>query len=396
MSGVGWRFDSRAIISSDNAWLLDVIANANPVAASDYDLIIAYWRRTNRLLNRTGPDCSLQTVGAFSRAVVGLLVVDFTLVTRRRVRLLARDRQHDDLRPPCSLSRASHSSDPPTPLSVQPSHSGPITLRVMGMICSQSDGPGLPSQSEQPRRSARRGEAVSARGRCSSARASLLRILLWTAGARRNSRLRVHSPPLSPPHPLFPRFLQAALRLQIGMGLGDPMAGAPTVSVSLSPLRVRAPLSGPMQLQATLSRTRWMGPPAATAPAFRTTEQGAARWGRQGLRCPHCVRDDYGGQRERSGIARAAVPRRAGPDVFRGAIRCPSGSQAVFCVRPLWWTGELSTSRQTPGERIHQRCQARADRHPAPVVRQLSFSGRSVLQSPAHAGAQVFALLPRG
>ena len=41
--------------------------------------------------------------------------------------------------------------------------------------------------------------------------------------------------------------------------------------------------------------------------------KGAARWGRQGLRCPHCVRDDYGGQRERSGIARAAVPRRAGP-----------------------------------------------------------------------------------
>ena len=124
--------------------------------------------------------------------------------------------------------------------------------------------------------------------------------------------------------------------------------------------------------------------------------KGAARWGRQGLRCPHCVRDDYGGQRERSGIARAAVPRRAGPDVSRGAIRCPSGSQAVFCVRPLWWTGELSTSRQTPGERIHHRCQARADRHPAPVVRQLSCSGRSVLQSPAHAGAQVFALLPRG
>ena len=74
--------------------------------------------------------------------------MDFTLVTRRRVRLLARDRQHDDLRPPCSLSRASHSSDPPTPLSVQPSHSGPITLRVMGMAGSWSDGPqdlGAPS-----------------------------------------------------------------------------------------------------------------------------------------------------------------------------------------------------------------------------------------------------------
>ncbi len=46
---------------------------------------------------------------------------------------------------------------------------------------------------EQPSGAARRGEAVSARGR-------------W----------RVHSPPLSPPHPLFPRVLQAALRFAPG------------------------------------------------------------------------------------------------------------------------------------------------------------------------------------
>lgn len=164
---------------------------------------------------------------------------------------------------------------------------------------------------EQSSGAARRGEAVSARGRCSSARASLLRILLWTAGARRNSRLRVHSPPLSPPHPLFPRFLQAALRLQIGMGLGNPMAGAPTVSVSLSPLRVRAPLSGPMQLQATLSRMRWMGPPAATAPAFRMQEQGAARWGRQGLCCPS-GRLRRPARAERDSSRRRTSPRRAG------------------------------------------------------------------------------------
>ena len=85
------RFDSRKFITSDNAWLLDVIANANPVAASDYDSINAYWQRTNRLSNRTCPDCSLQTVGVFSRAVVGPIVVDFTPVTRRRVRLLARE-----------------------------------------------------------------------------------------------------------------------------------------------------------------------------------------------------------------------------------------------------------------------------------------------------------------
>lgn len=115
MSGVVRRSDSQKFITSDNAWLLDVIANANPVAASDYDSIIAYWQRTNRLLTRTVPDCSLQTVGAFSRAVVGPIVVDFTPVTRRRVRLLAQDRQHDDLRPPCGLSCASHSSRPTRP-----------------------------------------------------------------------------------------------------------------------------------------------------------------------------------------------------------------------------------------------------------------------------------------
>ena len=125
-------------------------------------------------------------------------------------------------------------------------------------------------------------------------------------------------------------------------------------------------------------------------------EQGATGWGRGGSGCPHCVRDDYGGQRERSRITRAAVPYCPAPDVSRSVIRCPAGRPAASCVRPLWWTAELSTSRQTPGERIHHRCQARADRHPAPVVRQLSCSGRSVLQAPAHAGAQVFALLPRG
>lgn len=112
------RFDSRKFITSDNAWLLDVIANANPVAASDYDSIIAYWRRTNRLLNRTGPDCSLQTVGAFSRPVVGPIVVDFTPVTRRHVRLLARDRQHDDLRPPRKPITCQPFESPHPPLSL--------------------------------------------------------------------------------------------------------------------------------------------------------------------------------------------------------------------------------------------------------------------------------------
>ncbi len=50
------------------------------------------------------------------------------------------------------------------------------------------------------------------------------------------------------------------------------------------------------------------------------------------------LRDDYGGQRERSGIARAAVPRRAGPEGSNLVLRSPSGSHAVICVRPLGWT----------------------------------------------------------
>ena len=50
------------------------------------------------------------------------------------------------------------------------------------------------------------------------------------------------------------------------------------------------------------------------------------------------LRDDYGGQRERSGIARAAVPRRAGPEGSSLVLRSPSGSYAVICVRPLGWT----------------------------------------------------------
>ena len=79
------------------------------------------------------------------------------------------------------------------------------------------------------------------------------------------------------------------------------------------------------------------------------TEQGTTGWGRGGSGCPHCVRDDYGGQRERSRIARAAVPYCPAPDVSRIVILCQAGRSVASCVRPLWWTAELSTSRQTPG-----------------------------------------------
>ena len=169
---------------------------------------------------------------------------------------------------------------PPAPLTVQPSHGGPITLRVMGMAGSWSDGPqdlGAPSSRAGRPGAARPSQPVDA-GRPLPA-------------------------PFSPTPPLSP---------------GPP--GGP-------PLRSGFERRSPA----------WR-PPAATAPAFRTQEQGAARWGRQGLCCPHCVRDDYGGQRERSGIARAAVPRRAGPEGSSRVLRSPSGSHAVICVRPLWWT----------------------------------------------------------
>ena len=133
------------------------------------------------------------------------------------------------------------------------------------------------------------------------------RLSPWTRG--------VHSPPLSPPHPLFPRVLQAALRC------------APGSSAALRP-------GGLRRLQ----------PP----PSGRRNK--VPRGG--GDRGSAALRDDYGGQRERSGIARAAVPRRAGPQGSSRAILCPSGSHVVICVRPLGWTAELSTSRQTPGEHI--------------------------------------------
>ena len=241
-------------------------------------------------------------------------------------------------RPAACLTCQPFESAHPPPLILQPSHSGPITLRVMGMAGSWSDGPqdlGAPS---------------SRAGRPGAARPSQP----VDAGA---STLR----PFLPHTPSFPESYRR-----------------PSAS-----LRVRAPLSGltasggySPRLADSPTRCREVGETGAPLPSLRS--------GR--LRRP--------AREERDSSRRRTSPRRAGGS--SRVLRSPSGSRAVFCVRPLWWTAELSTSRQTPGERIHHRCQARADRHPAPVVRQLSFSVRSVLQSPAHAGAQVFALLPRG
>ena len=109
---------------------------------------------------------------------------------------------------------------------------------------------------EQPSGAARRGEAVSARGR-------------W----------RVHSPPLSPPHPLFPRVLQAALRF------------APGSSAALRP-------DGLRRLQPRLAdsptRCREVGETGALLPSLRS--------GR--LRRP--------AREERDSSRRRTSPRRAG------------------------------------------------------------------------------------
>ena len=90
------------------------------------------------------------------------------------------------------------------------------------------------------------------------------------------------------------------------------------------------PTGGPPLRSGSERRSPAWRPPAATAPALRTAQQGAAMWGRQGLCCPHCVRDDYGDQRERSGIARVAVPRRAEPEDLAGFSAAHLGAGPSF------------------------------------------------------------------
>ena len=92
-------------------------------------------------------------------------------------------------------------------------------------------------------------------------------------------------------------------------------------------------------------------------------EQGATGWGRGGSSCPHCVRDDYGGQRERSRIARAAVPYCPAPD--GPSCRSSADWKAGRPLRPSALVdSELSTSRQTPLEHISGSGPARADWRP--------------------------------
>ena len=150
----------------------------------------------------------------------------------------------------------------------------------MGMICSQSDGPGLPSLSEQSSGAARRGEAVSARGRGASTPRPFL--------------------PHTPSFPGSSRRPSAALRVRA------PLSGLAAYG-GYSP---RLPDAG--------TRCREVGETGAPLPSLRS--------GR--LRRP--------AREERDSSRRRTSPRRAGES--RNAIRCPSGSRAVFCVRPLWWT----------------------------------------------------------
>ena len=176
--------------------------------------------------------------------------------------------------------------------------------------------------SAEPRPSARVIRAVSARGRFSSSPTPQLQLMATVIrAAQESSSARPLCAP-SPPGPLTPHALQTAPAL--AELLGDGLAWVSCV-----------------RLSARLCR-RYGG-------ASGRAEQGTTGWGRGGSGCPHCVRDDYGGQRERSRIARAAVPYCPAPDVSRRVIRCPAGRFVASCVRPLWWTAELSTSRQTPG-----------------------------------------------
>ena len=205
---------------------------------------------------------------------------------------------------------------------------GPITRRVMGMEGSRSAGPiGL----AHPRsRGRRRGSFGPSQHADASQAVRLPSCSSWPRSSEppRNLRRRVHS---APPLPLAP---------------SPPMPSRRPLR-SLSGFEMVLHGFTYVRLSARLCR-RYGG-------ASGRAEQGATGWGRGGSGCPHCVRDDYGGQRERSRIARAAVPYCPAPDVSRSVIRCPAGRFAASCVRPLWWTAELSTSRQTPGERIHHR-----------------------------------------
>ena len=199
---------------------------------------------------------------------------------------------------------------------------GPITRRVMGMAGSRSAGPiGL----AHPRsRGSRRGSSGPSQHADASQAVRLPSCRSWPRSSEppRNLRRRVHSAPPLPLAPSPPMPSRRPLR-----SLSEPE----TVLQGFTYVR----------LSARLCR-RYGG-------ASGRAKQGATGWGRGGSGCPHCVRDDYGGQRERSRITRAAVPYCPAPDVSRSVIRCPAGRFAASCVRPLWWTAELSTSRQTPG-----------------------------------------------
>ena len=192
-----------------------------------------------------------------------------------------------------------------------------------GLAVSRAD---RSRSSAKPRQSARVIRAVSARGRFSSSPTPQLQLMATVIrAAQESSSARPLCAP-SPPGPLTP-----------------PMPSRRPLR-SLSGFEMVLHGFTYVRLSARLCR-RYGG-------ASGRAEQGATGWGRGGSGCPHCVRDDYGGQRERSRITRAAVPYCPAPDVSRSVIRCPAGRPAASCVRPLWWTAELSTSRQTPGEHI--------------------------------------------
>ena len=120
-------------------------------------------------------------------------------------------------RPAACLTCQPFESAHPPPLILQPSHSGPITLRVMGMEGSRSAGPiGL----AHPRsRGSRRGSSGPSQHADASQAVRLPSCSSWPRSSEppRNLRRRVHSAPplpLAPSPPMPSRRPSAALRVR--------------------------------------------------------------------------------------------------------------------------------------------------------------------------------------
>ena len=113
-----------------------------------------------------------------------------------------------------------------------------------------------------------------------------------------------------------------------------------------------------------------MGLPTSDCQRGSDGATGALPGGRNKVRriggegAPAALRVDYGGQRERSRIARAAVPCCTAPDGPSCRSSANTGRQVVLCVRPLWWTASCPRRGRRRGEHISDSRPARTDWRP--------------------------------